>query len=313
MHLPDTTIYHLMMLSMFWLTWCVPLIAIIGVIIFFHLRVKGVKDDQKVLEQKMQRQAAELQNFHQQELKVRIEAEAARKDANRANEELERKNKELEQFVYIASHDLREPLRTTSSFVQLLQTQYKGKFDEKADKYLSFISQASERMTILINDLLDYSRIGNQKEQQQVDCNDLLTEVLTDLGTVMKETDAEINTDLLPVITAYPTSIKQLFQNLIANGIKFRKKGSVPRIRIATHDSNSHWHFSFADNGIGIEQKHRERIFVIFQRLHTRSEYEGSGIGLAHCKKIVEVHGGRIWVDSEPGHGSVFHFTIPKN
>jgi len=254
-----------------------------------------------------------LVKIHEEEHKARLEAEIAREDANRANLELERKNKELEQFVYIASHDLREPLRTTSSFVELFQKQYKGHLDEKADRYLSFISQASERMGALINDLLDYSRISNKKELHEVDCNQLLADVLTELGTAVKETKADINACPLPVINGYSTSIKQLFQNLIANGIKFRKKDVAPQIQVSAQRCKGSWHFIFADNGIGIEEKHTERIFVIFQRLHTRSEYEGSGIGLAHCKKIVELHGGKIWVESTPGEGSTFHFTIAEN
>jgi light-regulated signal transduction histidine kinase (bacteriophytochrome) len=252
-----------------------------------------------------------LVNIHEEEHKARLEAETAREDANHANEELERKNKELEQFVYIASHDLREPLRTTSSFVELFQKQYQGRLDEKADKYLSYISQASDRMKILINDLLDYSRIGNKKELEKVDCNVMLEEVLSDLGIAVKEAGAEITADKLPVINVYPTSIKQLFQNLITNGIKFRKKDVTPQIKIAVQKCKGQWHFSFTDNGIGIEEKNNERIFIIFQRLHNRAEYDGSGIGLAHCKKIVEMHGGKIWVESKPGEGSTFHFTIP--
>jgi light-regulated signal transduction histidine kinase (bacteriophytochrome) len=273
--------------------------------------MNAAKRQQKLLEQKVKEQTVELVNIHEEEHKPRNEAETAKEDANRANHELEGKNKELEQFVYIASHDLREPLRTTSSFVELLQKQYKGALDEKADKYLSYISQASDRMKVLINDLLDYSRIGTKKELQPVDCNNVLEEVLSDLDTAIKEAGAQIITDTLPVINAYPTSIKQLFQNLVANGIKFRKKDVPPQIKIAVKKCSSNWHFSFTDNGIGIEEKHSERIFIIFQRLHTRTEYEGTGIGLAHCKKIVEMHGGRIWVESKAGEGSTFHFTLP--
>jgi light-regulated signal transduction histidine kinase (bacteriophytochrome) len=277
------------------------------------LRMKAAKRQQKLLEQKVKEQTIQLVNIHQEEHNARLEAETAREDANRANEELESKNKELEQFVYIASHDLREPLRTTSSFVELFQKQYHGKLDEKADKYLSYISQASDRMKTLINDLLDYSRIGSKKELEQVDFNVMLEGVLSDLGIAVREAGAEISTDKLPVINVYATSIKQLFQNLIANGIKFRKNDVIPKIKIAAQKCKGFWHFSFTDNGIGIDEKHNERIFLIFQRLHNRSEYEGSGIGLAHCKKIVEMHGGKIWVESKPGEGSVFHFTILKN
>jgi PAS domain S-box-containing protein len=229
------------------------------------------------------------------------------------NKQLEQKNKELEQFAYIASHDMQEPLRTTSSFVELLQQQYQGRLDEKADKYLTFIAQSSDRMKVLIKDLLDYSRIGRKKELAEVDCNIMLDEVLADLGTAINETGAEIKTGQLPVISGYQTEIKQLFQNLIMNAIKFRKKNISPQIKISAENIPGFWLFAFKDNGIGIEEKHNERIFEIFQRLHTRTEYEGSGIGLAHSKKIVELHSGRIWVESEFGQGATFYFTIRKN
>jgi len=226
---------------------------------------------------------------------------------------LELKNKELEQFAYVASHDLQEPLRTTSSFAELLQQQYKGKLDDKADKYLTFINQSSDRMKVLIKDLLDYSRIGRKKEVEQVDSNIIMQEVLADLNAAIKEAKAEIKFCKLPVFKGYPTEIKQLFQNLIINAIKFRRQDESPRINICATKENGLWAFSCDDNGIGISDEHSERIFVIFQRLHTRNEYDGSGIGLAHCKKIVELHGGKIWVKSNVGEGSTFYFTIPEN
>jgi PAS domain S-box-containing protein len=229
------------------------------------------------------------------------------------NAELQQKNKELEQFAYVASHDLQEPLRTISSFVNLLRDQYLGKLDERADKYSNFILQSCERMKALINDLLDYSRIGHKKLAEQVDCGEMLGEVLADLGIAIDETQAEIKTAQLPVIRAYPTEMKQLFQNLITNAIKFRKKDVPPRVEISAEQADAHWKFTVKDNGIGIEEKHKERVFVIFQRLHTRTEYEGSGIGLAHCKKIVELHGGRIWIESNPQEGTSFHFTVLQN
>jgi two-component system, sensor histidine kinase len=225
--------------------------------------------------------------------------------------ELERKNQELEQFAYVASHDLQEPLRTICSFVQLLENQYKSKLDERADKYLNHISQSTTRMGILIKDLLDFSRIGKSKSFEVIDCNIILHEVLADLELMINEVQADIIVESLPVIRGYRTEIKQLFQNLITNGIKFRKKDMFPEIRIAAQDMNKYWKFSFADNGIGIEKEHFDKIFVIFQRLHNRSQYEGSGIGLAHCKKIVELHNGGIGLESVPGEGSTFFFTIP--
>lgn len=299
----------------FWLTWWFRIAVLIAVtgggITFYRVRINAVKRQRKVLEQKVKEQTIQLVRLNDEEHKARVDAENAREEADNANEELEKKNKELEQFVYIASHDLREPLRTTSGFVELFQKQYKGKLDEKADTYLTYITQSADRMKMLIDDLLDYSRIGNKTELQQVDCNLILQEVLTDLGTALNETGAEIKAGRLPVITAYPTGIKQLFQNLITNGIKFRKKDGSPKIQISSELKDDVWKFSFTDNGIGIDKQNSEKIFIIFQRLHNRQEYEGSGIGLAHCKKIVELHNGNIWVESFGSDGSTFHFTLP--
>ena len=227
------------------------------------------------------------------------------------NKELKRKNTELEQFAYVASHDLQEPLRTTSSFVKLLHQQYKGKLDEKADKYLSFIIESSDRMKVLINDLLDYSRIGTKNELQQVDCNKVMQDVIADLNRAITDAAARVSVDALPVINGYPTEIKQLFQNLTINAIKFRKKDETLTLKISATRKESSWLFAFEDNGIGIDKAHNERIFIIFQRLHTRTEYQGSGIGLSHCKKIVELHNGKIWVESTPGTGSTFLFSLP--
>ncbi|MEP6952399.1 MAG: PAS domain S-box protein [Ginsengibacter sp.] len=226
------------------------------------------------------------------------------------NRELEQKNKELEQFAYVASHDLQEPLRTTISFVEIFKQQYFGRLDSKADKYLSYIVQASDRMRVLIEDLLDFSRIGINKEVEKVDCNMVLQDVITDIDKALKDAGAEIKAEYLPVISGYAIELKQLFQNLILNSIKFRKKDVPLKIDIEAEKKDDYWRFAFTDNGIGIEKQHNERIFIIFQRLHTRSEYQGSGIGLSHCKKIVELHHGKIWVESKPGVGSTFYFTI---
>ncbi len=277
----------------FWQTWWFRLIVffivISSAIAFFRWRINSIENQKAKLQKQVHEQTLQLAQ---------------------ANKDLERKNIELEQFAYIASHDLQEPLRTTSSFVALLQKQYQGKFDEKADKYFTFISDASDRMKVLIKNLLDYSRIGNKKELEEVDCNKTLNEVLADLGTSISEANASIQHTPLPVIKGYSTEMKQLFQNLITNGMKFRKKGTTPEIKISAQKIEGFWQFAFQDNGIGIDPKHNEKIFVIFQRLHTRNDYEGSGIGLSHCKKIVELHKGRIWVESKPNEGSTFHFTI---
>lgn len=305
----------------YWLTWwfrtAVFLVIAGSAVAFFIVKINVEKRQQKLLEYKVKEQTVQLVTLHDEEHKARLEAEKAWKEAekskraaNNANEKLERKNKELEQFVYIASHDLREPLRTTTSFVELFQKQFRGKLDEKADSYLFYIQQATGRMKKLITDLLDYSRIDNKKEFELVDCNSILREVLTDLGAALSESGGDIRADRLPVITAYPTGIKQLFQNLIVNGIKFRKKEEPPRIEISAKSMDDCWQFAFKDNGIGIEEKNKERIFLMFQRLHTRNEYEGSGIGLAFCKKIVEMHNGRIWIDANNREGTTFYFTI---
>lgn len=228
------------------------------------------------------------------------------------NKELERKNKELEQFAYVASHDLQEPLRTTSSFVKLLKQQYQGQLDEKADKYLSFILDSSERMKILIKDLLDYSRIGNKHGMVRVNTKKIVKDVIDDLDKAIADTGATIISGELPEVNGYPTELKQLFQNLLINAIKFSRKDTPPLVKLSVIPKEGYWQFAVEDNGIGIEKEHCERIFIIFQRLHTRSEYQGSGIGLSHCKKIVELHLGKIWVESVPGKGSTFYFTIPR-
>jgi light-regulated signal transduction histidine kinase (bacteriophytochrome) len=277
--------------------------ALFGVL---RLRTRSIQRQKKKLQELVTQQTEELRRLNEEERK-------AREWADEANKELERKNKELEQFAYVASHDMQEPLRTISSFVGLLQQQYKGKLDERSDKYITFILQASDRMKVLISDLLEYSRIGRKKELSPVDCNLLLRDVLQDLQVAIEEAGAEVSAETLPLVQGYPTELKQLFQNLITNAIKFRKKDLAPRIRIQAQKQHKGWCFSVRDNGIGIDPKHSDRIFVIFQRLHTRTEYEGSGIGLSNCRKIAELHKGKIWVESTPGEGSSFFFTIANN
>lgn len=256
---------------------------------------------------KLERSILEIEHMEKEIREVNITLE---KKVLQRTAELESKNKELEQFAYVASHDLQEPLRTTSSFVELFRKQYYGQLDQNADKYMDYIIQASDRMKTLIKDLLDYSRIGREKQFEQVDCNVIFSEVIADLAKVIKENKAVIIANQLPLVYGFPTELKLLFQNLISNSIKFQRPGIAPKIEISAFKENGYWHFSFRDNGIGIEKQYQQRIFIIFQRLHNRSVYEGSGIGLAHCKKIVELHGGKIWVESEGGNGSTFHFTL---
>ncbi len=224
--------------------------------------------------------------------------------------QLEIKNKELEQYAFIASHDLQEPLRTISSFTELLTDEYAAKFDNNANTYVRFISQSAMRMRDLITALLDYSRLGNKIILQQSDCNDILKHAMENLHVSIKESEAVIIAENLPVLKAYPIEMELLFQNLIGNAIKFRKKEVATEINIKAKKREHEWEFSFADNGIGIDGKHFEKIFLLFQRLHSSDNYKGSGIGLSHCKKIVELHNGRIWVESKAGEGSVFYFTI---
>ncbi len=224
--------------------------------------------------------------------------------------QLELKNKELEQFAYVASHDLQEPLETISSYLGLFTKKYESNLDEKGTKYISFIVNAAKRMQILVRNILEYSRVGKKVDVGEIDCNEVLKEVLIDLDENVRASEAKINAGELPVLPFNASDIKQLFQNLVSNAIKYRKKDVVPVINIFSERIDGEWEFAVKDNGIGIDEKHFERIFVIFQRLHNRSEYEGTGIGLSLCKKIVESHGGKIRVESKPGEGSTFYFTL---
>ncbi|HEX2866253.1 MAG TPA: PAS domain S-box protein [Ignavibacteriales bacterium] len=227
-------------------------------------------------------------------------------------EMLKRSNQDLEHFAYIASHDLQEPIRMIRSYAQLLEKKYKDKFDKKAEDYLGYISEGGMRMQQLVMDLLQYSRITTKAETfEKVDTKNVLEDVVTDLKIKISEEDAVIKTGYLPVVTGDKTQIRRLFQNLIQNAIKFRNS-SRPEITIGAEAKGRYWQFHIIDNGIGIEKEFFERIFVIFQRLHEREKYPGTGIGLAICKKIVERHSGEIWVESEPGRGSSFFFTLPS-
>jgi PAS domain S-box-containing protein len=227
-------------------------------------------------------------------------------------EELHRSNTELEQFAYIASHDLQEPLRAVAGMVQLLGQRYKGKLDERADEYIGHAVEASQRMQKLITDLLDYSRVNRfGKPLEPTRLENSLNNALNNLQISIQESGASITHDALPTVMADPVQITQVLQNLIANAIKFHGE-KAPQIHIGAQKINNEWQFEIRDNGIGIESQYFERIFLIFQRLHTRSEYPGTGIGLSLCKKIIERHGGRIWVTSQPGQGSTFLFTLPE-
>ncbi|MEI7867596.1 MAG: PAS domain S-box protein [Candidatus Methylumidiphilus sp.] len=227
--------------------------------------------------------------------------------------DLERSNRELEQFAYIASHDLQEPLRMIASYTQLLAQRYEGQLDDKAQKYIGYAVDGATRMQRLINDLLEYSRVSTRAQPPgTVDAEKILAEVKKNLSATLLENQATVTHDDLPAISVDATQFLQLLQNLIGNAIKFRCE-DAPQIHISARDCGNEWLFSVRDNGIGFEAKFAERIFVIFQRLHTRQEYPGTGIGLAICKRIVERHGGKIWCESVPGLGTTFYFTIPKS
>lgn len=227
------------------------------------------------------------------------------------NAQLESKNKELEQFVYIASHDLQEPLRTISVSSSILKEDYNDKLEEDGKNYLKFIQESSLRMKLLIQSLLEYGRIGNEKEMEEVDTEVLVTEVKSDLKEVFNHTQGEIVCSNLPKIMGYPQSLKVLFQNLISNSLKFKEADSAPLIEISYEQKNDiHW-FYFKDNGIGIEAEYSARIFKIFQRLHTKDKYSGSGIGLAHCQKVVDLHNGEIYLDPTYKDGAMFVVKLP--
>jgi signal transduction histidine kinase len=246
-----------------------------------------------------------------QSVRRAIEEKELRDENRRTQEELARSNRDLEQFAYVASHDLQEPLRMVATYTQLLSERYQGKLDENADKYIHYAVDGALRMQTLVKDLLAFSRVGRKQEPaHETDCNLVIQSVMANLKSTIQESGAQVTYQTLPVLVAAQSELVQLFQNLIANAIKFRS-AKAPEIRITACQKKKEWLFSVEDNGIGIAPEYVEDIFVIFKRLHTREEYPGSGIGLAICKKIVEHNHGRIWVESQPGQGSKFQFSWP--
>src|SRR5260221_31387 len=221
-------------------------------------------------------------------------------------------NKVLQQFAYVASHDLQEPLRTVSNYMQVFNEDYSSLLDEKALQYLRSVNSATKRMSMVITSLLDFSRLGHTAKLVNVDCAKLIDDVMVDLDSVIRNSNAIIEVSAMPKLNVYETQIRQVFQNLITNAIKFHKKGTQPKVHISAERINEQWKFSIRDTGIGISPVHFERVFNIFQRLHTSAEYEGNGIGLANCKKIIQLHKGEIWLESSLGQGTTVYFTIPN-
>lgn len=218
---------------------------------------------------------------------------------------------ELERFVHVASHDLKEPLRTITSHLDLLQRRYKGALDSDADEFISYAVNGAVRMNRLINDLLAYSEVGREPVQLELaDLETVFERAIENLSVILAASGAVVTHDLLPSVTANPSQLTQVFENLISNAVKFRN-GHQPRVHVSYERNQEEWTFCVEDNGLGIAPEHLRRIFELFERLHTEEQYPGTGIGLAICRKIVGRHGGRIWAESEPGRGSAFYFTIP--
>ena len=241
-----------------------------------------------------------------------LQEKRLRQEYQRAQQELVRSNRDLEHFAYVASHDLQEPLRMVAIFTQLLAERYRGKLDADGERYMQFVTEGALRMQTMIEDLLTFSRLGRGGlNAKSTDCHQVVEKALHNLAGAVEESGAVVGYEGLPVVIADAGLLLQLFQNLLGNAIKFRRS-EPPSIQVRAEEEGTEWVFAVSDNGIGISPEFAETIFVIFRRLHTRQEYPGNGLGLAICKKVVEQHGGRIWLESEPGQGSTFKFTLPK-
>ncbi|WP_243369829.1 ATP-binding protein [Geotalea sp. SG265] len=253
----------------------------------------------------------EVDAKHRAEAELRAQHEHLERIVQERTADLLALNKELEQFAYVASHDLQEPLRMVTSYLKLLKQKYRERLDEKADAYIDFAVDGGIRMQKLIEGLLAYSRFSRGGEFRPVEMNGVFAAAVANLDTVIGESSATVTRDELPTVNGDEIQLQQLLQNLISNAVKYRDREKKPAVHVSAERQQDQWMISVRDNGIGIDPDHFDRIFQIFQRLHSSEEYPGTGIGLASCKKIVERHEGRIWVQSKPGEGSVFFFTLP--
>jgi light-regulated signal transduction histidine kinase (bacteriophytochrome) len=243
--------------------------------------------------------------------KTAEEAQKRREAMERRGVELKRSNDDLQQFAYVAAHDLQEPLRMVASYTQLLAQRYKGRLDSDADEFIAYAVDGAHRMQLLIADLLAYCRVETKgKELRETASEGALAQALLNLQGALQESGGVVTHDSLPTVFADGAQLVQLFQNLVGNAIKYHG-ASPPRVHVSAKNGGEEWTFSVRDNGLGIDPQYFDKIFVMFQRLHGREEFSGTGIGLTVCKKIAERHGGRIWVESEPGKGSTFYFALP--
>lgn len=300
----------------FWTTINIPILNSSGEVIYILMRIQDVTEFVKL------KQQHQLEKKKHSMLEARLMAEFYERTQNndfinkqlqQTLEGLNRSNMELEQFAYIASHDLQEPLRMVASFTQLLERRYKDALDKDAREFIQYAVDGAQRMQAQLNDLLVYSRVTREKNPfEQINLESALESVLNNISITIEEKKVEITHDPLPTVYGNKIQMVQLFQNLLLNGIKFQPKNQQARLHISATMNGKEWLFSVRDNGIGIESPYLDKIFIIFKRLHTRAEYEGTGVGLAVCKKIVDRHGGKIWVESEVGKGTTVYFTLPQ-
>ena len=270
------------------------------------------KNDLEDSNKNLQTILAELKVINVEKEQEIVAKEAAIENADLLNESLTAKNQQLDHFAYVASHDLQEPLRTVSNYLEIFQEDFPERLDGEATMYFNFINSAVERMRNLISGLLSFSRIGTSGKVEDIDLNQTLSKIKDDFSSLIEEKEILIESDVLPVVTGHRIEIKQLFQNLISNAIKFTKPEVAPHIKISCDSTDNYYNFHITDNGIGVPDKDFTKIFDMFSRLHSAKVYEGQGIGLAFCKKIVELHHGNIWVTSKFGEGTTFHFTLKK-